>query len=403
MGSAVNRITFHKGTFRMLETYDLGGIQIQSMSLPWSPYLIQGNCKDDGKTCDSEGYLIDILEMARRLFNFTYVSLRDPNNDWGVTPKSGPYNRSGVWGGVMGGVINGQFDMSLSAWQWVFNRVELVSFTTVVRQRSQLVLTPQPPKVDVLLYIRPFTDESWGAIGAIMVVMLVCLIFPYLVVRHVESTAGHQMIVLFSWYFFILLNAYYGGAMTMFFTSEATLPFETMKDVIRAYPGWKLLMQSGNEITFISKALDGDQDFNAFLDRIRDKPSETVFTSIEDGLAKLEEGPYVIHVQMGMLKGFFRANPYHNQRLKVFATEKPRLDGLIFPLNSPVKEVMKLAMSRLFESGGVEYLLDKWEGRGIPQVTGKVTPSGLAGFVTEKGNISEPPNKSPCTHTIRDW
>ena len=77
-----------------------------------------------------------------------------------------------------------------------------------------------------------------------------------------------------------------------------------------------------------------------------------------------------------MLKGFFRANPYHHQRLKIFATEKPRLDAIIFPLNSPVKEVMKLAMSRMFESGGVEYLLDKWEGRGIPQFTGKVIPSG---------------------------
>ena len=81
------------------------------------------------------------------------------------------------------------------------------------------------------------------------------------------------MIVLFSWYFFNLLNAYYGGAMTMFFTSEATLPFETMKDVIGAYPGWKLMMQSGNEIYFISRALDGDPYFNTFLGRMRDKPS----------------------------------------------------------------------------------------------------------------------------------
>ena len=177
--------------------------------------------------------------------------------------------------------------------------------------------------------------------------------------------------VLFSWYFFILLNAYYGGAMTMFFTSEATLPFETMRDVMRAYPDWNLMMQSGNDIYFISRAMDGDKDFNTFLDRKRDKPSETVFSDVEDGLAKLEEGRNVIHVYEGMLKGFFRTHPYHHQRLKVFATEKPRLDALIFPLNSPVKEVMKLASSRIFESGGAEYLLTKWEGRGVPQVTGK--------------------------------
>ena len=55
-------------------------------------------------TCENEGYLIDLSKMAENLFNFTLVSLRDPDNDWGVTPKSGPYNRSGTWGGVMGGV-----------------------------------------------------------------------------------------------------------------------------------------------------------------------------------------------------------------------------------------------------------------------------------------------------------
>ena len=146
-------------------------------------------------TCENEGYLIDLSKMAENLFNFTLVSLRDPDNDWGVTPKSGPYNRSGTWGGVMGGVINGEFDMSLSAWVWVFNRVDLVSFTTVVRSRSQLVLTPQPPKVDVLLYVRPFTNDSWGAIGVVVLVMIVGLIVPYVVVRNVESTVGHQVSV----------------------------------------------------------------------------------------------------------------------------------------------------------------------------------------------------------------
>ena len=44
-----------------------------------------------------------------------------------------------------------------------------------------------------------------------------------------------------SWYFFVLLNAFYGGAMTMFFTTEAELPFTTEREVIRAHPDWNLL------------------------------------------------------------------------------------------------------------------------------------------------------------------
>ena len=75
------------------------------------------------------------MEKTRQMFNFTYISLRDANNDWGIKPKSGPFNRSGTWGGVMGGVINGEYDTSLSAWYWIHSRVDLLSFAPVVRSR----------------------------------------------------------------------------------------------------------------------------------------------------------------------------------------------------------------------------------------------------------------------------
>ena len=47
------------------------------------------------------------------------------------------------------------------------------------------------------------------------------------------------------WFFFLLIDAYYGGAMTMFFTSEIKIPFESIRDVIREYPSWKLMMKQG--------------------------------------------------------------------------------------------------------------------------------------------------------------
>ena len=44
----------------------------------------------------------------------------------------------------------------------------------------------------------------------------------------IASTAG--------WYFFTLLNAYYGGALTMFFTSEVALPFDNVREVREQFP-----------------------------------------------------------------------------------------------------------------------------------------------------------------------
>ena len=81
-----------------------------------------------------------------------------------------------------------------------------------------------------------------------------------------------------------------------------------------------------------------------------------------------------------MLKGFFRANPHHYQSLKVFGSEKSRIDALIFPLNSPVREVMKMATARMFENSAVDYLLQKWEGKNIPQVKGMCEYSTACGY-----------------------
>ena len=46
---------------------------------------------------------------------FTWQTLQPPDGDWGVFPKSGPYNLSGTWGGVIG-IWDGVFGI----WDGVF-------------------------------------------------------------------------------------------------------------------------------------------------------------------------------------------------------------------------------------------------------------------------------------------
>ena len=139
-GTRVNKLQFvSETTSLMRESYDLSGLQIRSIALPWAPYLMMTDCKNnndgDPQECTNDGYLVDFMDMAQQLFNFTYVSLKEPNGDWGLNPKSGPYNLSGTWGGVLGGVINGEYDTSLCTWYWIFSRAELLSFAPVIRSR----------------------------------------------------------------------------------------------------------------------------------------------------------------------------------------------------------------------------------------------------------------------------
>ena len=81
--------------------------------------------------------------------------------------------------------------------------------------------------------------------------------------------SGHLIMETILWYFFTLLNAFYGGALTMFFTTTLTLPFETETDVILAYPDWKLMFMDGMEALFYTPAVQGDRVYQTYWDRVQ--------------------------------------------------------------------------------------------------------------------------------------
>ena len=53
--------------------------------------------------------------------------------------------------------------------------------------------------------------------------------------------------------FYVILYAYYGGALVMFFTTKPKLPFKTIEDVLKSSE-WKVLMLKGMESVIQEKA-----------------------------------------------------------------------------------------------------------------------------------------------------
>jgi hypothetical protein len=76
----------------------------------------------------------DYTDVLAKKLNFTYESQREVDGDWGTLPKSGPYNRSGNWAGLMVGIINAKYDMSLSAWIRTTERYDIMSFVLTLQQ-----------------------------------------------------------------------------------------------------------------------------------------------------------------------------------------------------------------------------------------------------------------------------
>ena len=98
---------------KIVKNYNLQGAHIVAMSLSWAPYFFLLNCNEQGKECESQGYLKELMDELGATMNFTWESHKDINDDWGIVSKNCIFNSSGEWGGVMGSVINGDYQLSM--------------------------------------------------------------------------------------------------------------------------------------------------------------------------------------------------------------------------------------------------------------------------------------------------
>ena len=53
------------------------------------------------------------MNVLGDMMNFTWEAYRQESNNWGTKPISGPANSSGVWGGVIGDVFYGKYQLSI--------------------------------------------------------------------------------------------------------------------------------------------------------------------------------------------------------------------------------------------------------------------------------------------------
>ena len=144
-------------------------------------------------------------------------------------------------------------------------------------------------------------------------VVALCMLITHFALPTTENTESRRILAFSIWTFFVVINAYYGGALTMFFTGTVTLNFETRRDVVQAYPDWNLIYKDGSQINFAILARQGDPDFAEFWARDQSDHSETRFKTVREGLIRLAKNQEIMHVDEGQLKGFLRQNPFHVQ------------------------------------------------------------------------------------------
>ena len=354
-GSALNHLQFAENSSRIIETFNMHGLEISSKSLSWAPYLTIDDCNEDGLECGKNyGYLIDFMDKLAVEFNFTYVSQKNVDNDWWHV------GTHGVYGGVWGAVKSNQYDMSLSVWQWMLSRHDSFDFVPFIQRRTVLAFRPEQSNIDFGLLTRAFAWETWTSVlctsGALLFAILLANIYGIN-----DTMNGVKSLTLTWWLFFTLVNSYYCGVLTMFFATPASVPFEIMSDAVQAYPNWKLMFLKGDQGYVYEMAERGDLDFISLWKRYQENPTETMFDSIEDGLELIEKGQNVLHISQNLLLGHLKSNPT-KQKIRMVSLGNSFAGSLLFHNNSPLLCMFNQGMSYLRETGLERQLFYKWFG-----------------------------------------
>ena len=370
-GSALKQLKFFENSSKIVETYDMNGLEITSSSLTWAPYLTIDDCNEHGLECAKNyGYLIDLMDALAIQFNFTFISQKNLNDSWWN------FGTHGIFGGVWGDVQSKQYDLSLSAWTWISSRNELFDFVPFIKDGYILAFIPKPSNSNLnLVTQRVFLKDTWFLLlctsGATFIASLISKMCGI-----AENMNGIQILTFTWWLYFTLVYSYYCGVLTMFFTVSAPVVFETLTDVVDSYPDWKLMLLDGSQGGVYERAAKGDPDYVAIWQQYEDNATDTLFSSMESGLEYIEKGNNVMLVDKNQLLGHMKSHStLDNMHMINAMTRDHGLACLLLHENSPLLPMFNQGVRYLRENGLERQLFYKWFGNWENQ-NGSTPPEG---------------------------
>lgn len=280
---------------KLFKEYNLQGAKLIGSTLPWDPWLTMEQCETSGQSCRVSGILADLMNIIGNKYNFT-LELSKADH-WGLLPTSGCWNDpNATFSGVWGAIANDEQDLPLTIWAFNHERNFWADTPVPLYDRPILIaINNQVEALDLTLLFRPFTPSSWLGAMIITIVSICCIILPRSIIyTWKDNWASHRIFVMSGWLLFILLNAFYGGALTMFFTHAPNFPFNNMREGIALWPNWKMVAISGNEYMI-----------EALLSQIPEARSYLNFFGTKEGKKELLAKDYKAALQILRKPGYF--------------------------------------------------------------------------------------------------
>ena len=136
-----------------------------------------------------------------------------------------------------------KYDFSLSNWSVRPERLAIAEIPIMLEDRYAMFLIPSTPELSFHSTVWIMSLVLFGFSGFL----------TYGLVKQSKSKDCSRFLMFSTSISFTLINAYYGGALTMFFLSHSELPFSNIKEAL-GFPEWKIIFREHENIHLKSPA-----------------------------------------------------------------------------------------------------------------------------------------------------
>lgn len=341
------------------ENYNMNGTLFHSVELEYLPSFGFVNCSIGDFYCQGQGKPWDTHMSVAQVMNFTLLSAWNEEKTWGNIASF--TNHSSSDQSVLGKIRSNIYDGSINEWIIEPSRGTYFDHCLTGLPLQQIVIiSPISKPLDLTFYLRTFSWKSLYVLAATVILLLVLLWYGFKITQR-SNSIGLRILIISSWLFFVLVQAYYGGALTMFLTTDVPLvPFKSLFQGLQMFPEWQILV--GPDTTFLIEQYAENPSLRGFNKYREGQKDAFILGSTKELLVQLNKGKYFsAGLSPYIAKQFeeLKASSHPDLELQVVGLTNYRVSGLLQKY-SPWKRVIDRGMLRIWDNGLMETIHKRW-------------------------------------------
>ena len=354
---------------KIIQNFDCMGLPLRAIELAWMPWINIWDCDEAGRLCKKEGMSADTMALLGEMFNFSYVVDTRLDGNWGSLPIGGNWSDPNAqFEGLLGDLRHGNYDVSANEWFMRAERFRFFDFIPAINYKLQLFINKQINFIDLYLFFRPFTMTSW----IVCFILLATLSIAYL--GHIYLQGGHNSLDLLQfnvWILFVLLQAFYGGALTMFLTASPSVPFNNLEEALALHPEWALVLTDDLKLEIQLPAAAGKIHFKKYWDMMQTSAGsgQIVKPTLRQAIETLSEPGRFLYAQDIKVNYMSHWSTVENLDIQTIGNSRRNYNSFLLQKNSPFTVILKIGMTKL-RTNGVSHVIQR---RYRPSSTKSVT------------------------------